>query len=171
MLIGDTPDDGTNVLDNEHPVANYIIDLSDDYYELKIPSGFQTGVKIVHGFDIAEDQITELVLDFDALKSVIKAGNSGKWILQPTIKVINMLVTGMVGGEVIDIASDDYLANVTVSAQTYDPGEDDKKDWVVEQSRAITDSTGSRRVSASGTHPRPRMTCGGSMFSCMMVSP
>jgi hypothetical protein len=90
LIIGDTPDDGTNIVDGGHPYANYVIDLSDDHHELKIPSGQQTGIKIVHGFDIVEDQLTELILDFDAMQSVVKAGNSGKWILKPTIKVIDM---------------------------------------------------------------------------------
>ena len=88
LIIADEPDDGFNLRQEVHPYANYVIDSSYDYHELKIPSGPQTGVKIVGGFDINENQTTELTLDFDASKSVVKAGNSGKWLLKPTIKVL-----------------------------------------------------------------------------------
>ena len=47
MIIGEIADNGTNILGNPHPYANYIIDKSDDDYELKVPSGYQTGIKIV----------------------------------------------------------------------------------------------------------------------------
>lgn len=137
MIIDDEPDGGTNMNNEIHPFANYIIDQSNAYHELKIPSGYQTGVKIVHGFDIVEGQVTELVLDFDALKSVVKAGNSGKWILKPTIKVIDMLVTGMISGIVSD-ESEVPLKGVSISAQIYDPDADDLKNRVIGQASTIT---------------------------------
>ena len=89
LIIGKSPDDTINLLSESHPYANYIIDNADTYYELKIPSGYQTGIKIVHGFDITENQTTELILDFDASRSIVKAGNSGQWLLKPTIKVLD----------------------------------------------------------------------------------
>jgi hypothetical protein len=145
MIIGETADDGTNTIGETHPFANYIIDNSDAYYELKIPSGYQTGVKIVHGFDIAEDQVTELVLDFDASKSVVKAGNSGKWLLKPTIKVIETKESATISGivtEVID-QTNQNLEGVVVSAQQYDPDSEDIKDQVISQGSTITDESGS----------------------------
>ena len=66
--------------------ANYVIDTDENYQELKIPSGINTGIKIVHGFTISTDQTTELILDFNAEKSVVIADNSGNWLLKPTIK-------------------------------------------------------------------------------------
>jgi len=81
LIIGETPDNGVNLLSEGNPHGNYIIDKSDTYYELKIPSGYQTGIKIVHGFDITENQTTELILDFDASRSIVKAGNSGRILL------------------------------------------------------------------------------------------
>ena len=52
LIIGGTPDQGINILSEVHPYANYVIDSDNAYHELKIPSGYQTGIKIVHGFEI-----------------------------------------------------------------------------------------------------------------------
>ena len=87
LHLSETPEDELNILSQTHPYANYVILEDDTIHELKIPSGFQTGVKIVRGFAINANATTELILDFDAMKSVVEAGNSGKWLLKPTIKV------------------------------------------------------------------------------------
>ena len=89
LIIDTVPDDGINELSEAHPYANYVIDTDENYQELKIPSGINTGIKIVHGFTISTDQTTELILDFNAEKSVVVAGNSGIWHLKPTIKFEN----------------------------------------------------------------------------------
>ena len=117
-----------------HPFANYvviegeqeeeyIIGEAGEYYtteELKVPSGLQTGIKIVQGFTIEVGGSTELILDFDAKKSVVQAGNSGNWLLKPTIKVLET-VTYSVSGVVDTIVEDVSvpLNGVSVSAQYY----------------------------------------------------
>lgn len=84
----------------EHPYAQYLIDENDKAHELKVPSGYQTGIKLVHQFDIVKGLTTELILDFDVARSVIKAGNSGKYLLKPTIKVIGTYNRAIVSGVV-----------------------------------------------------------------------
>lgn len=101
LIIGLQHDGGINVLNRIHPFANYVITEPDlEYHKLKVPSGPQTGIKIVHGFEISTDQTTELTLDFDAAKSVVKAGNSGNWLLKPTIKVLELPEYAIVRGKV-----------------------------------------------------------------------
>ena len=138
LIIGKSPDDTINLLSESHPYANYIIDNSDTYYELKIPSGYQTGIKIVHGFDITENQTTELILDFDASRSIVKAGNSGQWLLKPTVKVLNTADYSIISGTVT--ATD--AEGVSVSAQVYDSGAEDPKDEVVVEASTITNGDG-----------------------------
>jgi len=120
MVLDDSACEGTNINGEDHPFANYIVTRTEGYEELKIPSGFQSGIKIVHGFDIAENQLTELILDFDASNSIVKAGNSGKWILKPTINVIDTLVTATLSGTISDIDGN-AVQHATVSALVYDP--------------------------------------------------
>jgi len=133
LIIGTTADGGLNILDEKHSYANYIIDAENNDPELKIPSGIQTGIKLVSGFNIYENQTTELILDFDASRSVVKAGNSGKWLLKPTIKVIGTTVA-KISGTVTD-GDGLGLAEAVVSAQVYD-------DDIIVQASTITDENG-----------------------------
>ena len=143
MIIGETPDDGINILSESHPYANYLIDKSNDYRELKVPSGYHTGIKIVHGFEINKNQTTELILDFDASKSIVKAGNSGRWLLKPIIKVLNTDNYSIIDGTVFDADTGNAMGGVFVSAQISDSVAIDPKDRVVIQASTITDDSGS----------------------------
>jgi len=113
LIIGDTPDDG-------HFSANYIIDEDDEYHELKIPSGYNTGIKIVHGFDIEEDQTTELILDFCVSDSIVMPGHDGEWLLKPTIKVLDTDNYSIVSGTVTDNYDNSAIWGSLVSAQIYE---------------------------------------------------
>jgi hypothetical protein len=121
LIIGTTPDDGDNLLSQPHPYANYLImaDTDNTIHELKIPSGPQTGIKLVREFDIEANQLTELVLDFDASRSIVKAGRSGLWLLKPTIKVLDTATMAVIEGRVVD-ESGTALEDALVSAQFFD---------------------------------------------------
>jgi len=139
LIIGDTPDNGINIFSESHPHANYIIDSADTYHELKVPGGLQTGIKIVNGFDINANETTELILDFDAMRSVVKAGASGQWLLKPTIKVLKDY--SIITGNITD-TNNEPLEGVLVSVQKYNPDADDPKDEVVIQTSTLTDENG-----------------------------
>jgi hypothetical protein len=57
-------------------------------HDLNIPSVGQTGIKLIHPFEITSDYITELTLNFDVEKSIIKTGN-GDYKLKPVIGIIS----------------------------------------------------------------------------------
>jgi hypothetical protein len=63
---------------------------------LETPSAVQSGIKLVNEFDVTAGQRTDLVLDFDACKSVVTRGN-GKYALRPVVKVIPTAVNGING--------------------------------------------------------------------------
>lgn len=63
---------------------------------LVTPSAVQSGIKLVHQFDVGSGQRVDLLLDFDACKSIVKTGN-GKYILKPVIKVIPYALNGIEG--------------------------------------------------------------------------
>ena len=92
------------------------------------------------GFDIVASGSTELVLDFDALKSVVQAGKSGKWLLKPTIKVIESVTYSVEG--TMDEGVDAPLEGAGISAQIYDPGATDPKDEVTGVASALSDIDG-----------------------------
>jgi hypothetical protein len=144
LIIGETPDDGINMFSQSHLFANYVIDKNDTPYELKIPSGFQTGIKIVHGFEISANQTTELILDFNASDSVVQAGSKGKWLLKPTIKVIDTKEYSIISGIVTDDTQNpSVIEGALVSVQIYDDSDmPDAKDKVLIQTATITDENG-----------------------------
>ena len=64
---------------------------------LSTPSGQQSGLKLQAHFEVLSGQTADLVLDFDACKSVVKAGNSGQFILTPVVSVLPRVITGLQG--------------------------------------------------------------------------
>jgi hypothetical protein len=136
LIIGETPED-TNL-----PYANYVVDKSTpaNIFELKIPSGTNTGFKIVENFTIADKQTLELVLDFDASRSVIQAGSSGQWLLKPTVKIENLKDASIVKGRVTD--GTNGISKAIVSAQKYDATKPDDKDKVSVETSTLTDADG-----------------------------
>ena len=141
LIIGQTPErnGAINILSQAHPYANYVIDLSDDYHELKVPSGSQSGYKIVGGFDINANSTTELILDFDANRSVVEAGSSGQWLLKPTVKVKYPDEDALVDGRVTD--STGGVSGALVSAQVFTTT-GLLEDQVAIQASTVTDSNG-----------------------------
>lgn len=79
---------------------------------LVTPSAVQSGIKLNHEFDVDAGQRVDLMLDFDACKSIVRRGN-GSFLLKPVITVIPTLLNGISGA--IDPAA--LASNVTVSAQ------------------------------------------------------
>jgi len=66
---------------------NNEIVVSGDTLDLQTPSAQQSGLKFNVKADIAEGNTFNLLIDFDAEKSVVKKGNGG-YLLKPVIKVI-----------------------------------------------------------------------------------
>ena len=119
LIIGKQAESENNINGDPHPAANYVLFNDETYESLKIPSGFQTGVKLVHNFEVAADSYVELVLDFEACKSVVETGG-GKYILKPIIKVIEPLNKTEVYGKVTDSDTDAAIVHASVSAQISD---------------------------------------------------
>lgn len=79
---------------------------------LDTPSAVQSGIKLVNEFDVAAGQRVDLVLDFDACKSIVTKGN-GKYALKPVVKVVPTTLNG-IGGFVSPTL---LSSHVMVSAQ------------------------------------------------------
>lgn len=124
-----------------NPYANYVVDKQGTPHMMKVPSGVQTGVKIIQGFDINENSTTELVFDFDATRSVVVAGNSGKYLLKPTIHMIDDTQTRTIIQGTVQTVEAAALPGAEVSLQTFD-GALDPKDQVQVYSSTLTDDAG-----------------------------
>jgi hypothetical protein len=145
------PDDNPS----KHPYANYVVEDSGATYQLTIPSGYQTGIKLVKGFDIEAGVTKELVLDFDVSKSIVTAGKSGKIILKPTIKVIDVINRAIVKGVIYKpiyntedgSTTNTPLPGAHVTAQVYYdpvnyPNIEDPKDRIIIAGGTESDANG-----------------------------
>lgn len=119
LIIGRAADSGLNINGDPHPDPNYVLFNDDTYESLKIPSGFNTGVKLVHNFVVAEGSYVELLLDFEACNSVVETG-SGKYLLKPTIKILETQNKTEVYGKVTDADTNAAVEHASVSAQITD---------------------------------------------------
>ncbi|MBB3119122.1 DUF4382 domain-containing protein [Pseudoduganella violacea] len=79
---------------------------------LDTPSAVQSGIKLVNDFDVGANQRVDLVLDFDACKSIVTKGN-GNYALKPVIKVVPTTLNGISGF----IAPALLASHVAISAQ------------------------------------------------------
>jgi hypothetical protein len=81
-------------------------------YNLKIPSGAQTGIKVFikNGLIVSGGLTTELLLDFDLSRSFILQGNPftpagiNGFIFKPVIRAVNNSTAGRIEGVVSDTA-------------------------------------------------------------------
>jgi hypothetical protein len=69
-------------------------------YPLTIPSGMQTGIKLNHTFTIVKGEVYQLLLDFDADRSIIQTGTD-QYQLKPVIRTVPVLLSGDIKGVVI----------------------------------------------------------------------
>lgn len=93
------------------PVGNYAwirlmvastgntITLADgSVHPLVIPSGDESGLKLVHGFTVADGGVVDFTIDFDLRRSVILA--NGQYFLKPVLRLMNNLDVGRISGTV-----------------------------------------------------------------------
>jgi hypothetical protein len=77
--------------------ANTVVPTGDTAEKaLVTPSGMQSGIKLIGQFDVAAGQKSDVVLDFDACKSVVARGQ-GSYALKPVVKVVPAAINGISG--------------------------------------------------------------------------
>lgn len=84
-----------------------------DAFKVKVPSGSQTGIKILisPSLSVAGGLTAEVLLDFDLSKSFVMRGNMqhsagvNGFIFKPVIKATNNTTAGRIEGQVTDTAS------------------------------------------------------------------
>ena len=100
------------------------VKLADGTVEpLKVPSGMQSGIKLIVNFDVAAGTTKDVWIDFDAAHSiqVVMAGMSGQYLLRPTCWAFDKTATGSIHGTLTDAATTPvftYSAAFTADAST-----------------------------------------------------
>jgi hypothetical protein len=97
--------------DSADPLANAVVPTGGSATALDTPSGAQTGIKLDADIDVAAGQVTDVVLDFNACKSIVSRGKSGRFNLKPFITVLpsaaspGLRVTGSVAAALATAAT------------------------------------------------------------------
>jgi hypothetical protein len=84
------------------------IGVNGQVFPLDVPSGAQSGLKFGPQFTINEGSSYEIVIDFDASRSIVTTGpahNPTGYKLKPRIRVTSTAITGSISGVVINPAS------------------------------------------------------------------
>ncbi len=68
-------------------------------HPLTIPGGSSSGIKLDHAFAIEPGRTCELIMDFDAARSIHRTGGGG-YILAPVIRVMAAAASGSISGGV-----------------------------------------------------------------------
>ena len=66
-------------------------------HPLNVPSGMQSGLKLVGNFEVPANGLLDLGLDFDAARSVVLNG-AGEHHLKPTVKIMPFSTAGSITG-------------------------------------------------------------------------
>lgn len=145
LILGETSHEG-------HLFANFVV-INGEEFEIKVPSGFQTGIKInpQGPVEIEENGEVHVTLLIDLSKSLVFTG-SGKILFKPVVKatVGGETADAFVTGKVTNAEDGSPLVGAGVSAEI--PNADATEEAKVENS-TTTDEEGNYRLCvAPGTY-------------------
>lgn len=84
-------------------VYDSYIQIDGSQYELRVPSGSESGLKLNGGFVVPQGGAASYTLDFDLRKSVVEPIGQPGYFLKPVIRMVNNAQVGMLTG-VVDSA-------------------------------------------------------------------
>lgn len=99
--MGSTGGAGDMLGDSCDGSGSYIVMSDDTIHSLFVPSGFETGLKLVGGFTVPVNGTADFTAEFDLMKSITAPmGPSGDVVLRPTIRLVNNVEAGTLTGQV-----------------------------------------------------------------------
>ncbi|RQR60775.1 DUF4382 domain-containing protein [Burkholderia sp. Bp9125] len=90
-------------------LANSVVPTGGSEQPLATPSATQSGYKIISPFTVQPNTLVDLVLDFNACKSIVQRGN-GSYALKPVVTATPTVVSGAITG---------YVAQAEAGATVY----------------------------------------------------
>lgn len=78
---------------------SYIVFDDGSEHELRVPSGSESGLKLIRGFTVASGGATNFTVDFDLRKSVVGPKSDG-YHLKPVLRLVDNLEVGTISGTV-----------------------------------------------------------------------
>ncbi len=96
---------------------NYIISTTGEKIALKTPSAQQSGLKVQVHQTVTGGILYRLILDFDAGRSIVQAGNSGNYILKPVLRILSLVPSG---GDIRGVVVPDSIRTLVLTIQGSD---------------------------------------------------
>lgn len=88
--------------------------------ELRIPSGGETGLKLVSGFTVATGGAANFTIDFDVRKSITNPPGLPEAILKPALRLVNNQEVGEISGAIAaEIISESCEAEASFAGAVY----------------------------------------------------
>jgi hypothetical protein len=104
--------------DATHPMANSLVPMGGMETALTTPSGQQSGLKLNANVDVGANQIADVVLDFDACRSIVPRGASGQFNLKPVIVVVPRIIdVGRIEGFVDAVIASTSIVSVQLNGR------------------------------------------------------
>lgn len=85
--------------DSGDALRNSLVPTGGSEQALATPSAAQSGYKVVGDFNVGANEIVDLVLDFDACRSIVPKGNGG-YALKPVVTATVQAISGSIVGYV-----------------------------------------------------------------------
>ena len=100
------------------------IEGEDELISLSTPSAQQSGLKLNLDTNLEAGFSYTFILDWNVQESIVKAGNSGNYILKPVIRVNAEVNSGSISGNVVEIIEEVETAMENVTVGVYDSGDE-----------------------------------------------
>ncbi len=85
---------------------------------LTIPSGAETGLKVVRGFTMPVNGAIHLVVDFNVAGSIVPVPNATAWLMKPVLRVVQTDTVGSIAGKISATALQSALFSKTACSAT-----------------------------------------------------
>jgi hypothetical protein len=93
--------DEDGVIDESEMDSTSYIVIDDAPYALWVPSGDQSGLKLVSGFIVPQGGVTDFTIDFDLRKSVhLPMNGDMRYVLKPALRIVDNTIVGSIYGNV-----------------------------------------------------------------------
>ena len=86
--------------EQDNVMDSYIMMNDGTQLELFIPSGSETGLKLVSGFTVPAGGNADFTIDFDLRKSITNPRGAASAILRPALRIVDNTVVGSIAGTV-----------------------------------------------------------------------
>jgi hypothetical protein len=83
--------------------GSHVVTGNNEMRELRVPSGSQSGLRLVSPFTVTADRATRLMIDWDMRMGLVKPTSlEGDYLLRPAFRTIDMTEHGFLTGTVAD---------------------------------------------------------------------